>query len=249
MTKVCDCENAEKAYLIINPDSPDRQEILSLNPPICREIKTILSIDGDVFIGSQALDPNNPYTVGIFEPEGTTGGWVKWSVYYFGLAIGYVYKPKHVNVVINGRYHIFGEGSWDGRYCRFGAAAAAGGTYPGYGHSMTNAGRPYTIEPAGFIPDCTPEVCGLTINYLDGSTFDYGEVPCDVDITKFETLEISDNSGILKTIDPYGGEPLAFQCGDRECPPETCCNPCAGSALNCCYDENGRLIDSFIRRT
>ena len=247
MSNVCDCIEEEKAYLIINPDSVDKQEILSLNPPICYEEKSILSINGEMFAPGQTLNPSNPYTVGPYEEEGTTGGWIRWSVYYFGFASGYIYKPTHINVVINNRYHIFGEMAYGGGRCW--PAPPFGTAYAGYsGRSFTNSGRPYSIEPADFIPNCSPNACGLTLNYLDSSTFNYGEVPCDVEISQSQRLEISDNSGILKTIDPYAGATLAFRCGERECPPETCCKPCTGSALNCCYDDAGKLIDSFVRR-
>ena len=242
MSIVCDCSGDEKAYLIINPDSVDRQEILSLNPPICYEIKQTLFIDGEPFIAEQPLAPDNPYIVGPYEEEGTNAGWIKWENYYFGYSSGYIFRPYNINVYESGRYRIYGFGvayySRGRLICRLYST----------GRELTNSGRSYVIQPADVTPDCTSDKCSLTINYLDGSTFNYGEVPCDVTVTQTNKLEISDNSGILKTIDLYGGEPLAFQCGERECPPETCCNPCEGSALNCCYDDAGRLIDSFVRR-
>ena len=51
MSKVCDCNGFEKAYLTINPDSVDRKEILSLNPPICREEKqNLLLVDDEILV-------------------------------------------------------------------------------------------------------------------------------------------------------------------------------------------------------
>ena len=99
MSKVCDCHDSDKAYAIINPDSVNREEILSLNPPICREIKQTLIIDGEPFIASQPLALSNPYTVGPYEEEGTTGGWIKWSVAYFGYAEGWIYRPYRINEI------------------------------------------------------------------------------------------------------------------------------------------------------
>ncbi|ACA99857.1 MULTISPECIES: hypothetical protein [Cyanophyceae] len=36
----CDCSGASRAYVIVNPNSVNRREILSLNPPICHDVKT-----------------------------------------------------------------------------------------------------------------------------------------------------------------------------------------------------------------
>lgn len=90
--------------------------------------------------------------------------------------------------------------------------------------------------------------CILRINYTDSTKTELFYPQCPT-VTTVKNLEVSDLSGVLKDFTNYKGDPFVVQCGDRQCPPETCCNPCEGSALNCCYDENGKLIDSFIRRT
>lgn len=52
----CDCEGSDRAYLIVNPGSPDRREILSLNPPICHDTKTkALLINGQLQIFSKEI--------------------------------------------------------------------------------------------------------------------------------------------------------------------------------------------------
>ena len=323
MSKVCDCEGSDKAYLIINPGSVNRQEILSLNPPICREPKEIgLSINGTIFPVQEELDPVSPYTlipqdgglevdwgggdIDILDGETATveavNNWVVvsrggWSDNHGGNGCSsgvkisdlVIFRPflyalsgftnQLGSVVVPDKFQFLSVRSNDAVL----ASASAGDTMGctkfhlggcHFGQVFVNGAGPFN---SGFLkveylfegyrvtsntgdvseretstpPDVAlvTEGCILTINHLSGSTFNYGQVPCNSQIFPVSGLEISDLSGVLFSFVPYNGEPFEINCEERQCPPETCCNPCEGSALNCCYDENGRLIDSFIRRT
>ena len=261
MSRVCDCSDSEKAYLIINPESVDRQEILSLNPPICRDvIPKALSINGEILVFNQEIDANNPFS--LLPTEGTipAGNWYRIR--------GFVKRSNGTTAGVTSSVIFFnpvGQPFIEGNRIR-GTAQTTTTNEASFCPTISSTQITRTGINASFGVDATKspfwvldrvcdavnwldEGCPLVLNYADGNTFDYGQIPCDASISLIDVLEISDNSGILTTIAPFNNQSFVFQCGERECPPETCCNPCEGSALNCCYDENGKLIDSFVRRT
>ncbi|AFY39885.1 hypothetical protein Lepto7376_3709 [[Leptolyngbya] sp. PCC 7376] len=324
MTKICDCENAEKAYLIINPDSPNRQEILSLDPPICRDIGTSGLLVNDIeVLREKELDSDHPYRLlsgSISYEKQTTGETIEvLGAKSFRLSLDKTLKtflmPSSCQGIVNAEsygyllgdnysfsYTYAGSGHGTNRwftfvteeditrpfsidYDRFFTTpnrpsscptrlSFYNGTFPvdfdkrAYSsHSHNYGNMPHNplfqeypvwefFDEGGLLIMYEHDIigspasagCELIFYYADGTTetLTYEECP---NVSVLKCLEVSDQGGILTKICPYDGADPLFQCGDRQCPPETCCNPCAGSALNCCYDEQGRLIDSFVRRT
>lgn len=304
--KICGCEDAEKGYVILNPDSPDRREILSLNPPVCHEIiSKSLDIDGVIYtfkkkirdwtttplpsrlrvdwgvLGVDLID-GSAYSrtssivwksVKIFDkpaPQdyGTAQGAYEfhpiagkdlWGCWEYGGGNFYPFLSIS-SIGIGVAYYMSGGQGWVAMYYLNGQGQS-GANPDTVGVSIRERANEIKITSnAGGISSRTTSTdpiisvidgnCGLVVDFADNTQSSLIEFSqCPQNIKKIETLEVSDTAGILEEITPAPIGEIAFQCGERECPPETCCNPCEGSALNCCYDGNGRLIDSFIRRT
>ena len=263
MTKVCGCGESEKAYAIINPDSVDRKEILSLNPPICYQIRSnALLIDGDILIGNKELAPVAPYSLVQDSSLNThfSGGQCEGQTYFVFLYSIVGTSNFSDLVIVQGK--ILGTTiNWNGTpedprpfgilHVSPQANAPDGQIIRGRNINLTDFGIEGVFSQ-------TPDHCGdpepaggctLILNYFDSTTTSQSFAnTCPESIIPINNLEIIDSSGVLYNFAPYEGDVIRLQCDVRQCPPETCCNPCAGSAFNCCYDENGTLIDSFIRR-
>lgn len=265
MSKICDCEGADRAYVIINPDSPDRKEVLSLNPPICRDqVQEAEEIrvdwgngDIDILLGSTwKLEyqqwiyffrgiSSTKYALNrsawSSSPSFVLGGY-GFSRDFVPLyeAFGYSSSPLTPPPSQRDNANFMPSAFFDGR--RIYSYACSNPELGSFGL--------YAIRDPNAISSnllASGISCRVVTDLADTSYRDR-DTPPDVSFAGGEFLVITDNGGELFRI-PLNNQQIDVQCGDRQCPPETCCNPCEGSALNCCYDENGKLIDSFIRRS
>ncbi|WP_148293463.1 hypothetical protein [Picosynechococcus sp. NKBG15041c] len=318
----CDCEGSDRAYLIVNPSSLDRREILSLNPPICHDTKTkALLINGQLQTFSKEI-------LSTSLSGGSSGGGVRvdwgggdvdilpgetWGrqtntsnqtiatgglSYNLKLQLSSCQSGSNVvdlsvvnqaaldssgfvnstgTMTINPGYKVSGGGSnpfsltgpgtitcqrFHKHNCEWGRISLNGGAFRNAGSATvsgsvttktitTNTGAS-SSRNTNIDPDVSllPDPCVLTIAFTDNTTkeIEYGET-CP-DVSPIQCLEVTDQGGVLADICPYKGEPIAFSCDERKCPPETCCElDCEGGRV-CCYGpDSGAAIDSFIRRT
>ncbi|ANV84621.1 hypothetical protein AWQ21_09625 [Picosynechococcus sp. PCC 7003] len=329
----CDCSGASRAYIIVNPNSVNRREILSLNPPICHDLKTKgLLINGSPWTAPkeiQSWDPNQPQNVLRYKKH--TGAWVELPFLSYSIVnrTGYSEEVCRFTVPLNSPayqtfypragmpYTLWAEGrgvfSADGSQCdavyastnnwqsRFIVSEIGlnvngarrffqGGIEPApsvYGRGQNYFSSPVSVrfddvayednsgslilavfiegnhtrlrvqkldetfvEFADFVEySVVTGDCLLTITYTDGSTQELTYPECPT-VEPLQCLEVSDQGGVLTDICPYNGEQIAFQCDERKCPPETCCELECGGGQVCCYGpDSGAAIDSFIRRT
>lgn len=329
MSKICDCEGADRAYVIINPDSPDRKEVLSLSPPICHEEETTNNLvywgNGTETLGEYSAPkdvaiatPNCGETSSLILVDWGNGDideltgekWISSSIPRArAKAAGFNFSRSGcdlVEIFINFSPYDPAK-TYSITFSLFGGGQqSCGGTASQYrvlredgvdinariyyqehtfrGSLVANSSLFYSvqalfafnhvpvfevlpplkrvtsIESGEFseratnvspIISTSSPTFSIDITYADNTTEDFPLDSCPewVRVKGLTKLIISDIGGILQEFSPYNGDPIKLQCGDRQCPPETCCNPCEGSALNCCYDENGKLIDSFTRRS
>ena len=340
----CDCEGSDRAYVIVNSGSPDRREILSLNPPICHDTKTkALLINGQLQTFSKEI-------INTSLSGGGSGGGVRvdwgngdvdilsgetwnvsatrpgaWFLKTRAYAVFsnvcrctsflYTFAPTVVGLRFNAGPA--GAGSCDPWPVEAIPQTATVASDPNIQPTVTftsssislqctNAGvaQPNNIGTATVTwsngvtltannvpqnpilgPNPTPyyltqtnntytvttntgqvsqrtqrlrpiidlleaDPCILTITFDDNTTqeIEYGE-ECP-DVSPIQCLEVTDQGGVLADICPYKGEPIAFSCDERKCPPETCCELDCGGGRVCCYGpDSGAAIDSFIRRT
>ena len=258
----CDCSGASRAYVIVNPNSVNRREILSLNPPICHDVKT----KGLLINGSPWTAPKEIQSWDIEQQQG--GDEPLWSNDPNDGVIGgldKVYLVQCCNrfsgtcVTHSIRWKATKTGeltwtTWSGPIPIINGVPATSCNYPGPPATQRCANfhthvkiTPYPVQPSCVIP--SEPICVLRIVYIDDSTqeFTYSECPT---VEPLQCLEVSDQGGVLADICPYNGEQVAFQCDERKCPPETCCELECGGGRVCCYGpDSGTAIDSFIRRT
>ncbi|WP_152550973.1 hypothetical protein [Picosynechococcus sp. NKBG042902] len=309
----CDCSGADKAYVIVNPNSVNRREILSLNPPICHDVKTKgLLINGQPFTGWGEIQS---WTTELQSGSGIEVDWgggdidilpgETWGISSFGLysvtisAYGGSQTATTPNVIssagsfgrtalsisqlcaldapiISGnvgtlracdncaRFNISSQwmittdggiarttsGAYLGANCNNGIPSISAVLTSSSTKVTTNTGATSTRQTTSNpLVSLQPGDCILTITYTDGKTqtLTYPECPT---VEPLQCLEVSDQGGVLDDICPYNGEQIAFQCDERKCPPETCCELECGGGRVCCYGPNsGTAIDSFIRRT
>ncbi|QCS50309.1 hypothetical protein FEK30_13250 [Picosynechococcus sp. PCC 11901] len=319
----CDCSGASRAYVIVNPNSVNRREILSLNPPICHDAKTKgLLINGSPWTAPKEIQSWTPEQqqggirvdwgggdVDILTGETwESAAWIE-AIGSFSQAMSSAYNPPECGAIQckSGTigFRFFGELSggltpirgnrvsnpycgnhWYWTYENAGVVVSFTDWIKyspcdtrNYPEKAWNVGNPgwvqvymsvggFSLSPYGWKitsntgdsstrgghPD-PPDVsllngdCILTITFVDNTTQDltYDECPT---VEPLQCLEISDQGGVLADICPYNGEQIAFQCDERKCPPETCCELECGGGRVCCYGPNsGTAIDSFIRRT
>lgn len=138
-----------------------------------------LSVNGDIFIGSKEVDGNNPFVLAE-EEGGWTPGWVEMSANpEFSGSFSPFLLPIYAEGFDNfGYYMVMVDGYSSSCFV---PSSPTWVRCPIPRFTSTYYLRPHTgacSPPAEYIEG----ECNLTINYKDGSTFDYGTVPCDAEV-------------------------------------------------------------------